>query len=312
MAHLDIVPTGDCGLWSSDPFVLKVDGDRMIGRGVEDNQQGACAGILALRAFLETGTLPAQDLGLVLAADEETGSAYGLEWLLENTDLFRAADQAIVPDAGDPSGDAIEVAEKSGIWYRFRVCGKQCHASRPAQGLNAHTVACRLVLELDQGLKRKFAADDVRPARVHLRVHEARGERAEREHHPRREDVFYLDARAARHPARAHRPRRGGDLPRGGEDGRRGRLRPRAPGGGRPAQTEVGRREALTAGIREARPAGATSASAAARWRLLRNRASRRRSTPRCSETAPARRVRAPVEPSCRREDLRAARLENL
>lgn len=196
MAHLDVIPSGDRGLWKSDPFTLRVEGDRLYGRGVEDNQQGACAGILAMRALIESGTVPAQDLGLVLAADEETGSAFGLEWLLDHTDLFRALDQAIVPDAGDPKGNAIEIAEKSGVWYRFRVRGKQCHASRPSQGLNAHLAGCRLALELDKKLKARFARENPifeppsstfectkREANV-PNVNTIPGE-----------DVFYLDAR---------------------------------------------------------------------------------------------------------------------
>ena len=40
VGHMDVVPVGDLNLWSGDPFTLRVDGDTLIGRGVEDNHQG--------------------------------------------------------------------------------------------------------------------------------------------------------------------------------------------------------------------------------------------------------------------------------
>jgi len=40
MSHTDIVPPGDLAKWKSDPYELIVDGDRIIGRGVEDTSMG--------------------------------------------------------------------------------------------------------------------------------------------------------------------------------------------------------------------------------------------------------------------------------
>ncbi|MBO4675847.1 MAG: M20/M25/M40 family metallo-hydrolase, partial [Elusimicrobiaceae bacterium] len=40
MAHLDVVPPGDLNLWKTDPFKAVVKGDKIYGRGSEDNQQG--------------------------------------------------------------------------------------------------------------------------------------------------------------------------------------------------------------------------------------------------------------------------------
>ena len=47
MAHLDIVPPGDLSLWKTDPFKAVVKGDKIYGRGSEDNQQGVVSGLLA-------------------------------------------------------------------------------------------------------------------------------------------------------------------------------------------------------------------------------------------------------------------------
>jgi succinyl-diaminopimelate desuccinylase len=148
MTHLDIVPPGEASLWESDPYTLVVKGDRLIGRGVEDNQQGLVASIIAAACIQELGLTPARTVRLLFVADEETGSDLGVQWLAANTSLFRKQDTALVPDGGNPDGSQIEVAEKSILWLRFRIRGKQCHASTPQKGINAFAAGSHLVVRL--------------------------------------------------------------------------------------------------------------------------------------------------------------------
>ena len=160
MAHMDVVPEGDLEKWHSDPFKLKVEGDFLIGRGVEDNHQGLVSGLLAVKALKEGSEIPKMNVSLAIVADEETGSQYGLEYLLtHHKDIFKKNDLIIVPDAGDPSGCAIEVSEKSILWIKFSITGKQCHASTPQFGINAHRAGAHLIVELDK-LHALFPASD--------------------------------------------------------------------------------------------------------------------------------------------------------
>ena len=53
----------------------------------------------------------------------------------------------------------IEVAEKSMLWVKFTVTGKQCHASTPGKGRNSLLGMARLILALD-GLKKEFNLRD--------------------------------------------------------------------------------------------------------------------------------------------------------
>jgi succinyl-diaminopimelate desuccinylase len=55
LSHMDIVPPGDLSLWETDPYQVKVVGDKIIGRGVEDNQHAIVSSYLALKAVLEVG-----------------------------------------------------------------------------------------------------------------------------------------------------------------------------------------------------------------------------------------------------------------
>ena len=149
IAHTDVVPTGDLSLWQSDPFVLRREGDLVYGRGVEDNHQGLVSALLLLRALEQTGAETDLSLGILLAADEETGNALGIEHILrERPDVFSADDLVVIPDFGTKGGAAIEVAEKSVLWLKFTVLGRQCHASTPAEGVNSLVGASALILAL--------------------------------------------------------------------------------------------------------------------------------------------------------------------
>jgi succinyl-diaminopimelate desuccinylase len=150
LSHMDVVPPGDAELWDSDPYKIEVDGDKIVGRGVLDDQAGIVSSYIALESVRQTGQKLGSPVGLVFVADEETGSKFGLEYLLENHQtLFHPDDLIIVPDAGNASGTMIEVAEKSMLWLKFTVTGKQCHASTPSRGKNSLYGAAKLILALE-------------------------------------------------------------------------------------------------------------------------------------------------------------------
>jgi len=160
MAHTDVVPEGDVGLWDSDPWQAIVKDGKIYGRGTEDNQQGVTSSVFVLRAFIDARIKPRYDVAVILAADEETGSALGLEYLLEHhREMFSDNDIIVVPDAGEPDSTMIEVAEKSILWLKFTTEGKQCHASTPDAGVNAFRAASELVVNLD-ALHSDFAVRD--------------------------------------------------------------------------------------------------------------------------------------------------------
>jgi len=162
LSHLDVVPPGDLGKWSvTRPFEPVVRDGRVYGRGSEDNGQGIVSSLYAARALMNLGLRPRRTIVLGFVSDEEAGSEYGLKWLLKNhPELFRRSDLILVPDGGSSDGLFIEVAEKSILWLRIRVKGRQVHASTPGKGLNAHRVAAELVLEVDRLLHEKYSGRD--------------------------------------------------------------------------------------------------------------------------------------------------------
>ncbi|RLF80452.1 diaminopimelate aminotransferase, partial [Thermococci archaeon] len=94
LTHLDVVPPGDLGKWTiTKPFEPVVRDGKVYGRGSEDNGQSLVASLYAVRALMNLDIRPKRTIILAFVSDEETGSKYGLEWLVKNhPELFRKDD----------------------------------------------------------------------------------------------------------------------------------------------------------------------------------------------------------------------------
>ncbi|MCL4337366.1 MAG: M20 family metallo-hydrolase [Candidatus Thermoplasmatota archaeon] len=153
--HTDTVPVGDLSLWTKPPFKPTLEGDRIYGRGTSDDGQAIWLSLLILKN-LDASKLK-YSLGFAFVADEEVGSTYGIQHLLE-LNIFKKDDMIIVPDAGTADGLQIEIAEKSIMWIKFKIMGKQYHASMPFMAVNANREAMKFVLKLDDALHREYSA----------------------------------------------------------------------------------------------------------------------------------------------------------
>ena len=172
MSHTDVVPPGEASLWNSDPWKAEIAdggkrgdgtplGKRIVGRGVEDNQQGLTSSVIAALAFVKQGITPSRTVKLLFAADEECGSGLGIDWIIKkHPDLFRKNDMVVIPDSGSRDGSEIEIAEKSHVWLKFTTKGKQGHAAMPDLSVNAYLAGADLTVRLHYGLSEKFADKD--------------------------------------------------------------------------------------------------------------------------------------------------------
>lgn len=161
VAHIDTVGEGDTSLWKYPPFKGTVEGDRIYGRGTCDDGQGVISSLVTLKYFLENKDEAKSNVGVMLVSDEEAGSKYGIDYVLNNR-TFSKNDIFVVPDSGTPNGDTIEVSEKGKVWMKVTVIGKQCHASTPDAGKNAHRYARELDSRMDKTLHSIFNERDDR------------------------------------------------------------------------------------------------------------------------------------------------------
>ena len=140
--HTDVVPVKG-QTWSSDPFALRRDGDRLYGRGACD-MKAFDAICLAMLPELSKARL-SKPIHLLLSYDEEIGCAGSLDTIARfGKDLPRPA-LCIV---GEPTRMAIVDAHKSISHYETVVRGKEAHSSDPRAGANAVEIASLLVTEL--------------------------------------------------------------------------------------------------------------------------------------------------------------------
>lgn len=155
ISHIDTVPAGNTADWKYPPFKVTEENGRLYGRGTGDNGQAVFLSLLLLKA-LKPEKLRF-NLGLAFVADEEAGNRYGIQHLLSKN-VFGKDDLFLVPDSGTSDGLDIEVAEKSIMWLRFTVKGKEYHASKPSNAINTSREGMKLLLKVDKFLHEKYDA----------------------------------------------------------------------------------------------------------------------------------------------------------
>ncbi len=155
IAHMDIVPEGDLDEWDTDPYEPVFKDGKIYGRGAEDNGQALMSALYAAKALTISGITPEYNLKVILVSDEETGSTYGVDHLL-NEGVISPDEIVVVPDHSEEKGKKIVISEKSATWVKIIVHGKQGHAAIPATAINANRVMAKYQYEVDTILHKKF------------------------------------------------------------------------------------------------------------------------------------------------------------
>ena len=158
VGHSDVVPA-DPRDWTRPPFGAEIDDDGYLwGRGAVDMKNEVAARTAAVASLARAGWRGRGDLLLVVAADEEDGSAeVGMNWLVhERPDI--ATTYALNEGGGIafPLADGrhlteISVGEKGTCPIRVDAIGEAGHASTPTLGNNAVPLLGQLLARLGRG-----------------------------------------------------------------------------------------------------------------------------------------------------------------
>lgn len=160
VSHLDVAAPGPRGLWKGDPFALRVEGDAIYGRGVEDNNQAIASSLLLLKSLHETGVKPPLRLGLILASGALFDYSIGIEHVLsKKPEIFGPDDRIVVLDYGNVEGSLFGVSEKGNLWLKITVDGKAGHAGTPDDANNAFAAGAALARGL-RDLERAFPLEN--------------------------------------------------------------------------------------------------------------------------------------------------------
>ena len=126
------------------PFVPRLDGDLLYGRGSVDDKGCLAMFMLALAALKRAGT-PC-NVTFVAAVDEESTFLGVLHHVNSNP----PADMGV---AGEPTKLEMVTACKGVIRFIVDVTGRGAHASQPHEGLDALAASSRLILHLQDYIK---------------------------------------------------------------------------------------------------------------------------------------------------------------
>lgn len=137
--HTDVVPAGDLGAWTNDPFKANIRDGYLYGRGAVDMKGGIGAFVAAVSRLLEAMPDYDSSISFLITGDEEgpaiNGTQKVLSWMKE---------QNLVPDfclVGEPTcrevlGDTIKIGRRGTMTGYLTVVGTQGHVAYPHRADN--------------------------------------------------------------------------------------------------------------------------------------------------------------------------------
>lgn len=138
LAHLDVVEALKSD-WSPDldPFVFTERDGYYYGRGTADDKAMAAIFVANVFRMKREGWIPDRDVIIALTADEESGPANGVDWLLKNH--RDKVDAALVINEGGggvhrngtPLFNGVQATEKITTNFTLRVTNRGGHSSVP-------------------------------------------------------------------------------------------------------------------------------------------------------------------------------------
>jgi len=141
--HTDVVPI-DGQDWSSDPFTVTKRDGRLFGRGTSDMKSFIAAALAAVPAFVEKPLRT--PIHLAFSYDEEVG-CLGVRPLIKKIEQDLPRPSLVI--VGEPTSMRVVNAHKGIRSFRTTVTGLEAHSSNTHLGVNAISIAARLMGFLD-------------------------------------------------------------------------------------------------------------------------------------------------------------------
>ena len=153
-AHIDTVGIGEINNWEFDPYVGKLVGDVIYGRGGSDQEGGMASMVYAAKIINDLDLLGNYTLLVTGTVQEE--DCDGLCW------QYLVKEQNIKPEfvvITEPTSLNIYRGHRGRMEIKVSVSGISCHGSAPERGDNAIYKMAPILLEL-QELHPKLKHDD--------------------------------------------------------------------------------------------------------------------------------------------------------
>ena len=158
--HTDVVPEGDTKKWKFDPFLGKVSGGKLHGRGASDMKGAIAAWVMACNNILKKKKLNIA-LALLITGDEEgiatNGTVKVVQYLKQKKIKIN---HCIVGEPTNPNyiGEMIKVGRRGSLSFSIETIGKYGHVAYPHLAKNPVTSLihiCNKLNNLKLNLKAK-------------------------------------------------------------------------------------------------------------------------------------------------------------
>ena len=155
--HTDVVPAQP-EFWDVDPFAAEQRNGELWGRGALDMKGMGVLELLIMLLFKRLHLMPNRDIVFLAVADEEAGSAFGMEWLDQHEREWITEPEFALNEGGMGALNflgssrpvfACSPAEKSPLWLKLRAEGQPGHGSTP-HGDNAVDRLVRALYAIQQ------------------------------------------------------------------------------------------------------------------------------------------------------------------
>ncbi len=136
--HTDVVPVGEAGAWTHDPFAAAVEEGILLGRGASDMKSAIAAFIAAAGEAIAEGAAKGS-LSLLITGDEEGVAEDGTRAVVEALAAEgEAIDHCVVgePTSSQALGDMIKIGRRGSLNAELVVEGVQGHVAYPHRAAN--------------------------------------------------------------------------------------------------------------------------------------------------------------------------------
>ena len=158
--HTDVVPEGDSKKWKFDPFLGKVSGGKLHGRGASDMKGAIAAWVMACNNILKKKKLNIA-LALLITGDEEGVATNGTIKVVQYLKQKKIKiNHCIVGEPTNPNyiGEMIKVGRRGSLSFSIETIGKYGHVAYPHLAKNPVTSLihiCNKLNNLKLNLKAK-------------------------------------------------------------------------------------------------------------------------------------------------------------
>ena len=149
--HTDVVPVGDAGAWTHDPFGGQIIDGVLWGRGATDMKSGVAAFAAAAVDFV-TQTPPDGAVILAITGDEEGDAEHGtvalLDWMAQHGETMS---HCLVGEPTCPNvmGEMMKIGRRGSMTCWFTATGVQGHSAYPHRAKNPMSALVKLLARLE-------------------------------------------------------------------------------------------------------------------------------------------------------------------